>query len=553
MAEWVFREGRVDVMPYWSWSRRRCHANCSRTLINGSANILMEAPWTLKQIAEKEFFHLNGTGRFLLKDVPIHLSHLVGFLWQHGNCHFNSPSALEFKVARRQNSELVEMFTVMLILFPVYLFLIQFCFPDLSSPLYFSFRQTPCLCILNTAGIAAAEEAQPRISRTNEALCTSLPVSTSSHYFCRPAISTKTFAKFGSSGNFAADLGFGWVGLWLFSLSLKSMGCRKSQPLGSRNGEPRWVDRGAGGAATSPHLGDHRRRDAKISQAVWVFGTAFYSISLLFLREKCDCFNAWDLQVISIEWFNWMFVRFESFFLVFNLIDSSRLHGFCLVATGCYRFAWRQLPQWHNASYDFLWLTACIFVGQLFFICRISYPSELSKFLVFSKIWPVERGREAKKAEISPLLFQPSLHQLNSGGWKDTIAFERSMGNAWCSSDTWLFLGEIFVTHIFFAVTKKKDRRWELVSCPPQFQFQARTPVFPLFTEFVNVINFGIWRLQIHEESWSSEARLQISTDPFFPAEKSESKAVFFCSNKFPKTMLTLLTSLTFSSNVLTK
>ena len=34
----------------------------------------MEAPWTLKQIAEKEFFHLNGTGRFLLKDVPFTLA-----------------------------------------------------------------------------------------------------------------------------------------------------------------------------------------------------------------------------------------------------------------------------------------------------------------------------------------------------------------------------------------------------------------------------------------------------------------------------------------------
>ena len=225
--------------------------------------------------------------------------HLVGFLWQHGNCHFNPPSELEFKVARRQNSERVEMFIVMLILFPVYLFLIQFCFPDLSSPLYFSFRQTPCLCILNKTGIAAAEEAQPRISRTNEAHCTSLPVSTSSQYFCRPAISTKTFAKFGSSGNFAEDLGFGWVGLWCSRWVWNPSVAEKANFWGLA--KPRWVDRGAGGAATSPHLGDHRRRDAKISQAVWVFGTAFYSISLLFLREKCDCFNAWDLQVISLH------------------------------------------------------------------------------------------------------------------------------------------------------------------------------------------------------------------------------------------------------------
>lgn len=289
----------------------------------------------------------------------------------------------------------------MLILFPVYLFLIQFCFPDLSSPLYFSFRQTPCLCILNTAGIAAAEEAQPRISRTNEAHCTSLPVSTSSQYFCRPAISTKTLAMFGSSGNFPADLAFGCcrVGLWCSRWVWNPSVAEKANLWGLA--KPRWVDRGAGGAATSPHLGDHRRRDAKISQAVWVFGTAFYSISLWFSLA------------------HGMHIRGATFFQlpVFRTLQSQSCQSF-----------------WYSPNFD-----------------------QLS----------VEEKQKRRKSHLLALPAIPDSTKPNSGGWKDTTAFECSMGNAWCSSDTWLFLGEFFVTHVFWRSPKKDEKWWEWVTPVP--------------------------------------------------------------------------------------
>ena len=154
---------------------------------------------------------------------------------------------------------------------------------------------------------------------------------------------------------------------------------------------------------------------------------------------------------------------------------------------------------------------------------------QLSKFLVFSKFWPVECGTEAKKGEISPDSTKP-----NSGGRKDTIAFECSMGNAWCSSDTWLFLGEFFVTHVFCGHQTKEMKMMRIGELSP-VPVSSQNPCFSLFTESVNVINFGIWRLQIHEESWSSEARLQISTDPFFPAEKNWIQNGFFLQQQKSK------------------
>ena len=250
----------------------------------------------------------------------------------------------------------------------------------------------PCLCILNRTGIAAAEEAQPRISRTNEAHCTSLPVSTSSQYFCRPAISTKTLAMFGSSGNFAADLGFGWVGLWLFLLSLKSMGAEKANLWGLA--KPRWVDRGAGGAATSPHFGDHRRRDAKIPEPP--------------RASLCFCHSF----LLHFPWFSLahgMHIRGATFFQlpVFRTLQS------------CQSF-------WYSPNFD-----------------------QLS----------VEEKQKRRKSHLLALPAIPDSTKPNSGGWKDTTAFECSMG----TPDVAVILGYFwvnFLSHMFFGGHQKKDEKW---------------------------------------------------------------------------------------------
>ena len=267
-----------------------------------------------------------------------------------------------------------------------------------------------------------------------------------------------------------------------------------------------------------------------------------------------------SLFFVAIESWIWMFVRFGSFFLCSissTPIDSMVFVGsykmlqvlfvFCCICF--FLFAWRQLPQWHNASYDFLWLAACIFVEQLFFNSLFFVPFRVVK--VFGSLQnfdqlSVEEKQKRGKSHLPALPAIPDSTKPNSGGRKDTIAFECSMGNAWCSSDAWLFWGEFFVTHIFCSHQKKRDENDENWWVVPSSSFKAE----PLFFIVYGVYEYHqLWRLQIHEESWSSEARLQISTDPFFPAEKNECKAIFCCSNDFPKTMLALLTSLTFSSN----
>ena len=117
-------------------------------------------------------------------------------------------SSPEFKVARWQNSEVVEMFIVMLIPFPVYLFLIQFCFPDLSSPLYFSFKKTPCLRHFQSnqrSRRTATQDLKNQRSTLHIAACFNIePQLLQANDF-----STKTLAMFGSSGNFPKDLAFG--------------------------------------------------------------------------------------------------------------------------------------------------------------------------------------------------------------------------------------------------------------------------------------------------------------------------------------------------------
>ena len=165
--------------------------------------------------------------------------------------------------------------------------------------------------------------------------------------------------------------------------------------------------------------------------------------------------------------------------------------------------------------------------GNFFSVACFWYPSEVLTCFVFSKFWPVEHGRESKKGVnlTCHLLFQPSQippHQTQVAG-KTPL----HLSAQWGTPDVAVMLG-------YFSVDEKW---WKWVSCSTSSSFKPE-PLFSVHAKSMNVSNSWIWRLQTHEEPSSSHhpiIRLQISTDPFLPAEKINPKRFFLQQQKIQR------------------